>query len=200
MTRYTKNFQERHMSQTVPVIGPAPARSQRPSLPYARFALACALTVAINAQGEERAAVASSHVASPPPGSPPVVQSDPKTAYREINLKALVPASRMPDGQRTIFAPTGVRFHARLMQLPTPQKTEYLQQVMSMMRVQPLPRVNQRVVIDYGGDKLLAAYVEEGAAARIGQTLKVGDSRTFYAFHVYNNRQGPALVITSFGD
>jgi hypothetical protein len=188
------------MSQTVPPIEPTPVRSQRHSLPYAGFALACALVFAINAQGEERAAVSTGHAASTPPDSTPVVQSDPKTAYREVNLKALVPASRMPDGQRTIFAPTGVRFHARIMQLPTPQKTEYLQQVMSMMRVQPLPRVSQRVVLDYGGDKLLAAYVEDGAAARIGQSLKVGDTRTFYAFHVYNNRQGPALVITSFGD
>lgn len=152
------------------------------------LALACGLLAApLPAWSAEPAPAASS-------------KSDPRDSYRSVQLQELVPASRMTDGRRAIFAPTGVRFQARLAQGPSPQKAEYLQQVMGMMGISPLPRVSQRVVLDYGGDKPLAAYVEESAASRISQELKVGDSRTFYAYHVYNNRQGPALVITSFGN
>lgn len=127
-------------------------------------------------------------------------ESDPRTAYKEIKLGELVPASRMTDGGRAIFEPRPVRFAAKLAQLPSPQKADYLKQVMGMMGVTAGLEVSQRVALDYGGEKLLAAYVEDEAAVRIGKELKAGDTRTFYAFHVYNNRYGPALVIISFDE
>jgi hypothetical protein len=127
-------------------------------------------------------------------------ESDPRAAYKEIRLAELVPVSRMTDGGRAIFEPRPVRFAAKLAQLPSPQKAEYLKQVMGMMGVTAELKVGQRVALDYGGEKLLAAYVEDEAAVRIGKELKAGDTRTFYAFHVYNNRYGPALVITAFGE
>ena len=127
-------------------------------------------------------------------------QADPRATYRDVKLAELVPASRMTDGGRAIFEPRPVRFAAKLAQLPSPQKADYLKQVMGMMGVTSELKVGQRVALDYGGDKLLAAYVEDGAATRIGKELKAGDTRTFYAFHVYNNRHGPALVITSFDE
>ncbi|MDR2164933.1 MAG: hypothetical protein LBO79_04740 [Zoogloeaceae bacterium] len=127
--------------------------------------------------------------------------SDPAAEYQSVDLAALVPASRMKEGQgRAIFAPRAVRFQARLAQKPKPQKSDYLKEVMGMMGITPLPEVRQRIALEYGGDKPLAAYVEVKVAARIDKELKVGDNRTFYAFHVYNNRFGPAFVITSFGD
>ncbi|MDR0672120.1 MAG: hypothetical protein LBF93_00355 [Zoogloeaceae bacterium] len=127
-------------------------------------------------------------------------ESDPRTVYKEIKLGELVPVSRMTDGGRAIFEPRPVRFAARLAQLPSPQKADYLKQVMGMMGVTAGLEVSQRVALDYGGEKLLAAYVEDEAAVRIGKELKAGDTRTFYAFHVYNNRYGPALVIISFDE
>jgi hypothetical protein len=126
--------------------------------------------------------------------------SDPRAAYQQVKLAELVPATRMTDGTRAIFAPRPVRFSARLAQLPSPQKAEYLKQVMGMMGVTANLQVSQRVALDYGGDKPLAAYVEDQIATRIAGEIKVGDERTFYAFHVYNNRFGPALVITSFDE
>ncbi|MDR3214074.1 MAG: hypothetical protein LBT71_09215 [Azoarcus sp.] len=126
--------------------------------------------------------------------------ADPRAAYQQIELVKLVPVTRMTDGGRAIFEPRPVRFTARLAQLPSPQKADYLKQVMGMMGSTADIQVSQRVALDYGGDKPLAAYVEDKAAARIGKELKAGDARTFYAFHVYNNRYGPALVITSFED
>ena len=123
---------------------------------------------------------------------------DPRAHYQPVKLIELVPATRMDDGSRIIFAPRPVRFTARLAQRPAPQKADYLKQVMAMMGVTAEHQINQRIALDYGGDKPLAAYVEEQTAARIDKELKPGDERTFYAFHVYNNRHGPALVITSF--
>ncbi|MDR1461733.1 MAG: hypothetical protein LBI68_01135 [Azoarcus sp.] len=133
-------------------------------------------------------------------GAAGAAAADPRAAYKEIKLLELVPATRISDGGRVIFEPRPVRFAAKLAQLPTPQKSDYLKQVMGMMGMGAELKVGQRVALDYGGEKLLAAYVEDDAAARIGKELKEGDTRTFYAFHVYNNRYGPALVITSFSE
>jgi hypothetical protein len=140
-----------------------------------------------------------------PPGAaraedsaPAAASDDPRTAYRPLDLAQAVPKLRMTDGTRAVFAPQAVRFTARLAQLPAPQKAEYLKQVMGMMGMTADLKVSHRIVIDYGGDKPLAAYVEDDAATRIGKELKTGDTRIFYAFHVYNNRYGPALVVTSF--
>ncbi|MDR1853632.1 MAG: hypothetical protein LBR05_01850 [Azoarcus sp.] len=126
--------------------------------------------------------------------------TDPRGAFKQVNLVELVPAVRMTDGTRAIIQPQPVRFRARLAQLPTPQKAEYLKQVMGMMGMTADIKVSQRVVLEYGGDKPLAAYIEDDVAQRVGKELKAGDERDFFAFHVYNNRYGPALVITSFDE
>ncbi|MDR0672961.1 MAG: hypothetical protein LBF93_04710 [Zoogloeaceae bacterium] len=127
-------------------------------------------------------------------------ESGSRTDYAPLDLAQSVPGLRTKDGTRTIFEPRPVRFTARLARLPEPQKADYLNQVMSLIGVTAKFQVSQRVVFDYGGDRPLAAYVEDGAAARIAKELKAGDTRTFYAFHVYNNRYGPALVVTAFDD
>ncbi|MDR0564953.1 MAG: hypothetical protein LBG78_08495 [Azoarcus sp.] len=126
------------------------------------------------------------------------VPDDPRASYQQIDLSKLVPVSRMTNGTRAIFAPRAVRFHAKLQRMPETQKSDYLKQVMSMMGITSVGEVNQRVVLEYGGDKPLAAYVENKTAQRIAKELKPGTEHEFYAFHVYNNRYGPALVIISF--
>ncbi|MDR1889600.1 MAG: hypothetical protein LBQ81_09535 [Zoogloeaceae bacterium] len=128
----------------------------------------------------------------------PTPAAAPAARYQTVELVKLVPATRMTDGTRAIFAPQAVRFEATLAQGPTAQKAEYLKQVMGMMGIAEIPQVSQRVVLEYGGDKPLAAYVEDKAAQRLAREAKVGGRYTFFAFHVYNNRQGPALVVTSF--
>lgn len=123
------------------------------------------------------------------------------TAYKEVNLKELVTKSRTDiPGQRIIFAPTPVKFQATLSAMPAPQKAEYLMSALSMMKVSDPPRVSQRIGLDFGGEKALAAYIDDTVAARLSAAAKIGQKLTFYAFHVYNNNRGPALLITSFGD
>lgn len=131
----------------------------------------------------------------------PVSTLDPAAAYKDVDLKALVAKSRTEiPGQRIIFAPTAVRFRATLGALPVTQKADYLYTALNMMKVSNPPRVSQRVGLDYGGDKLLSAYIEEATAKRLAAQVKPGQSRTFYAYHVYNYSRGPALLITSFAD
>jgi prepilin-type N-terminal cleavage/methylation domain-containing protein len=89
-------------------------------------------------------------------------------------------------------------FEAKLAQGPSAQKAEYLKKVLGMMGISEIQAVGQRMVLEYGGDRPLAAYIEDKAAQRIVREAKAGGRYTFYAFHVYNNRQGPALVVTSF--
>ncbi|MDR1423630.1 MAG: hypothetical protein LBI92_03350 [Azoarcus sp.] len=159
-------------------------------LPVLAAALALAFCLVAPARAE-RAPAAAAPAASTP------AAADLRARFKKTDLVQLVPASRT-GGMRAIFEPKPVSFRARLAQLPSPQKAEYLKKVMGMMGADAELEVEQRVVLDYGGDKPLAAYVEKQTAARIGAELKAGDARTFYAFHVYNNRYGPALVITSF--
>lgn len=122
-------------------------------------------------------------------------------AYKDVNLRELVAQSRTEiAGQRIIFAPSPIKFRATLSAMPAAQKADYLMAALSMMKVSDPPKVSQRIGLDFGGEKALAAYVEDSIAARLAATAKVGQTLTFYAFHVYNNNRGPALLITSFGN
>lgn len=139
--------------------------------------------------------------AAEPPAEPVKsnLQENP-AAYKDINLKELVTKSRTEiPGQRIIFAPSPVKFQATLSAMPAPQKADYLMTALSMMKVSDPPKVSQRIGLDFGGDKALAAYIDDSVASRLATSAKLGQSLTFYAFHVYNNNRGPALLITSFG-
>ncbi|MDR2364534.1 MAG: hypothetical protein LBD68_01585 [Zoogloeaceae bacterium] len=146
---------------------------------------ALALTLAL------LAAPSSAQTAAETPAAAPVREEN-------IDLLKLVPGARMPEGQRAIFEPRVVRFTAKLARMPAPQKTDYLKKVMSMMGFNNPPAVSQSVALEYGGDRPLAAYVEEQAAARIAREAKTGERYNFSALYVYNNRFGPALIVTSF--
>lgn len=137
--------------------------------------------------------------AAPPPAKANA-QETPAT-YKEVNLKELVANSRTDiPGQRIIFAPTPVKFQAKLSAMPAPQKAEYLMSALAMMKVSDPPQVSQRIGLDFGGEKALAAYIDDTVAARLTAAAKVGQMLNFYAFHVYNNNRGPALLITSFSN
>lgn len=122
-------------------------------------------------------------------------------AYKDVSLKDLVAKSRTDiPGQRIIFAPSPIKFQATLSAMPAPQKADYLMTALSMMKVSNPPKVSQRIGLDFGGDKALAAYIDDSIAARLVSSAKIGQTLTFYAFHIYNNNRGPALLITSFGN
>lgn len=127
--------------------------------------------------------------------------TDPVAAYKEITLPALIEQSRTAiPGQRVIFAPAPIRFQARLAVMPSPQKADYLMMALSMMKVSSPPKVSKRIGIDFGGEKPLAAYIDDTTAERLVQSARPGQRLTFYAYHVYNNNRGPALLVTSFSE
>ena len=158
------------------------------AFPVFLSAAAVALLAGVPARAADTAAAAPSHERRLSPAD-----------YREVDLRTLVPAART-GGQRVIFAPTPVRFRARLAALPAPQKADYLMGALALMRVDNPPNVGQRIGLDYGGEKGLAAYVEDGVARRIASQVKLGESRSYSALHVYNDSKGPALLITGFDD
>lgn len=127
--------------------------------------------------------------------------ADAATSYKDVALKELVEKSKTEiPGQRIVFAPSPVKFQARLAAMPAPQKTEYLMSALAMMKVSTPPKVSQRIGLDYGGDKALAAYIDDAIVERLTKNAKPGQMLTFYAFHVYNNNRGPALLVTSFSE
>ncbi len=119
--------------------------------------------------------------------------------FQAVDLKEMVPNSRMPQaGQHAYFTPSPVKFRARLAAMPRPVKTELLKKSMALMNSGTQPRVSQAIGIDYGGDKALLAYIDNAASARLAKELKIGDERTFYAYHVYNFHKGPAFIVVSY--
>ena len=121
-------------------------------------------------------------------------------AYQPVDFTKLVESSRTPvPGQKIILRPTPVSFSATLLQMPVAQRSDYLRQVLAMMRSANTPKVEQRVVLAYAPGKGMPVYIEQAAAQRLTREARVGERRRFYALHVYNYSKGPALVVTSFG-
>lgn len=129
------------------------------------------------------------------------LQQDTRSSYRQVELEKLVDGSRTEiPGQRIVLRPENLSFVAVLEDLPAPQRAEYLTSVLHMMQASEVPEVRQRIVLRYGDERFLTAYIESEVARRLEETAKVGERRRFYALHVYNYSKGPALLITSFGD
>lgn len=171
------------------------------TLPSHRLPTLAAVALAFGLAGlppSSFAADTATPALAPPP---PTSGLSPAANYKEVDLKKLVSDSRTEvPGQRIIFAPSPIKFRATLAARPAPQKADYLMTALSMMKVSNPPLVSQRIGLDYGGDKALAAYIEDGVAARLSKDVLPGQARTFYAFHVYNHSRGPALLVTSFSD
>lgn len=121
------------------------------------------------------------------------------TQYEAVQLTELVARAKpaVPGG-KTILNPKAISFEAALLALPSPQKSDYLMSALTLMRVSNPPKVSQRVLLGYGDQQRLPAYIEDAAANRLKSALKTGQTARFYAFHVYNYSKGPALVITAF--
>lgn len=164
--------------------------SPRAALRHLRaLCAACLLATALPAAAE-----------ATPAAAPPAAAS-PEQSYERVELATLVDKSRtaMP-GQKIILRPTPVSFTATLVRLPEPQRADYLTQALQMMRVGEVPEVKERIVLGYGDERFLIAYIEAATARRLAATAKAGERRRFYALHAYNYSKGPALLVTSFGE
>ena len=174
-----------------------PGFSFSPSLTLAAVTLGIAMA-ALSPESRAGAPEAATKAAMP---AIETTRLDPAVTYQQVDLKELVGKSRTEvPGQRIIFAPSPVKFRATLASLPTAQKADYLFTALSMMKISNPPKVTQRIGLDYGGEKAIAAYIDDSVADRLGKEAKAGQVLTFYAFHVYNYSRGPALLITSYGE
>jgi hypothetical protein len=170
------------------------------------FSFSPSLTLAAISFGIVMAALSPASLAGAPEvvakATPPTIEGsslDPAATYKQVDLKELVAKSRTEvPGQRIIFAPSPIMFRATLASLPTQQKADYLLAALSMMKISNPPKVTQRIGLEYGGDKAIAAYIDDSVAERMSKDAKTGQALTFYAFHVYNYSRGPALLITSY--
>ncbi len=99
------------------------------------------------------------------------------------------------DGTRTILPPRRVSFAAVLKSQPEQIKVEYLFEALSLMQVNPLPKVSFRVFVESPEGSIVPMYVEDAAAAAIQSRVATDSRADFSGYHVYNYSKGPAVVI-----
>ena len=123
-----------------------------------------------------------------------------RTKFQSINLDQVIANTRRDDGQRLILRPARpVKLDIEIMRLPETRKLEY---IYTALRVggglDPLPEVSHRMFVKTRGGVIIPVYVEDMAALKIKDRLKVGQKVRFNAFHVYNYSKGPAFLVVGF--
>ena len=181
-----------------------PDFSFSPSLTLAAVALGIAMA-ALSPESRAGAPEAAAKAATPTIES---TSLDPAATYKQVDLKELVSKSRTEVAyelgqtalafRSAVGTNNGIGSQGILMDGTSAQKAEYLLAALSMMKISNPPKVTQRVGLDYGGDKAIAAYIDDSVAERLSKDAKTGQALTFYAYHVYNYSRGPALLITSY--
>ena len=99
------------------------------------------------------------------------------------------------SGSITIVAPRNIYFLAKLKTYPAQKPTGYLYKALELMKVQPLPDVQQQMFIEADDGQVIAVYVDERIAAAIQQQLALEQQVRWYGYHIYNFSRGPAIVI-----
>ena len=126
----------------------------------------------------------------------PVLAQQAAGEYRQVNLDTFIATQRPAmAGTRTILVPSNVSFTGVLMEGPKPIKVSYLFEALSIMNVDPLPKVSHRMFVASREGKVMPVYVEDKALKAIRASLKVDEEALFKGYHVYNYSKGPAVVI-----
>ena len=119
--------------------------------------------------------------------------------YHAVDLDAYIESQRpLRENTRTIIQPRAIRIQARLLSKPERRHIEYAYTALSAMRVYPLPVINHRMFIRSSGGRAIPVYVTADAAEKIGSGLQIGEQAQFSGYHIYNYRQGPAIVVEDF--
>ena len=115
---------------------------------------------------------------------------------RNIDLDTFIETQRpMMSGTKTILAPYNVSFRAVVKRGPEKIEVRYLFEAMSLMNVEPLPRVTHRMFVESRAGAIIPVYVEDQAVAMIARDAKEGSEARLRGYHVYNYSKGPAIVV-----
>lgn len=100
-------------------------------------------------------------------------------------------------GTKTVIQPRRIELTATLQEYPVKKEISYLYTALSMMHVDPMPKVNHRMFIRSTEGKIIPVYVEDDTVSSIRKNIKEGEIATFSGYHVYNYDKGPAIVVNS---
>lgn len=100
-------------------------------------------------------------------------------------------------GTKTVIQPRRIELTATLQEYPVEREISYLYTALSMMHVDPMPKVNHRMFIRSSEGKVIPVYVEDDTVSSIKKYIKEGEVATFSGYHVYNYDKGPAIVVNS---
>ena len=83
--------------------------------------------------------------------------------------------------------------------LPRPRKTTYLMQIFARWGVNPIPEVNEELVIVSPSGQTARVYLEASVAKDMVESgVEVGDSLRLSGYHVYNSKNGPGVLVASY--
>ena len=74
---------------------------------------------------------------------------------------------------------------------------EYLFTALSLMQVEPLPKVSHRMFVESAEGSVIPVYVEDAVVREIKAKVAVDTQANFAGYHVYNYSKGPAIVVDS---
>lgn len=100
-----------------------------------------------------------------------------------------------PGGRVLIKRGEKVAFTGTMKQMPEKMDFTYVHTVLSLINFQPVPVVEHRMFVETPGGKVFPVYVEKGAAAKMHSLMNQGQEANFFAYHLYNRKSGPALMV-----
>nr|WP_319393868.1 hypothetical protein [uncultured Desulfobacter sp.] len=91
-----------------------------------------------------------------------------------------------------------VKFDARMKRFPEEKEMAYIYTAMQVVGVNPMPEVNFRMFVESKEGRIIPVYVENKAAAKLKEGLKVEQDASFLGYHVYTYAKGPAILVVDF--
>lgn len=140
-------------------------------------------------------------------GCPVIVSAQDRAAvgaqnekFKTIELDSFIEQQKkvVGKGKRLIRMADPVSFEARMKRHPEEKPMSYVNEVLELAGVKPLPEVGHRMFVESRGRRIIPVYVEKQAVARIGKELKEGKSARFLGYHLYSYGKGPAILVVDF--
>jgi len=124
--------------------------------------------------------------------------SDPRSGAVQYDFDDMIKTFRSKAGKVEITLFRKLRFDAKVIELPSPRKTKYLQQLLQDFGGATPPTVSEVMDVRSANGVKYHLYVVDELVAQVNELLAAGDNVTFYSYHAYNSPYGPGLVVYAF--
>lgn len=120
----------------------------------------------------------------------------PVQGRRVVELGTFVAETRpTKEGTREIIEPAAIQFSAAIKAVPEAIKVEYVYTALSMMQVNPLPKVGHRMFVEAADGNIIPVYVWDEAVDALAASGVTGQPVDLTGFHIYTYAKGPAIIV-----